>query len=251
MKKILFLISSALFTLSAMAQTAMVVCQSTSSSYKIDPARTNSTYYWDLEDPNSTGGATFVSPTYDATNPALVVGTEVKIQWDNSGTFNLKSQEKNEWGCLSPWTTQEIVVSEKPEVDDMNTSLCSYSTENPQMLDLALATTGTNNATVGKWKLVDIQYFDSDPANSYDITTTTITTVSRTGDINIGDTFTDKDALLGDKFVNNAPDNAYRPAYAVYTITPYAGECAGDNFTITAKIFPAVSAPTIVEVTNP
>ena len=250
MKKIFLFISFALISLCAMSQTTFVVCQSTSSTYEIDPADPNSKYFWQLDDFNNLGGASFInSPQYDPADPSIVIGTEVTIQWDNAGDFNLKSQEQNVWGCLSPWTTQKITVSEKPEVADMTASLCSYSTENPDELNLALETTGTNGATVGKWILKDIKYYDTDidlsvPGSpTATKNATEVTTVTRTSSINIGDEFADANALKNDSFVNSGS----KPAVAVYTLTPKAGDCSGNDFTIDITVFPAVNAPTIVE----
>lgn len=254
MKKIFLFISFALVSLCAMSQTTFVVCQSTSSTYEIDPADPNSKYFWQLDDVNNLGGASFTSGTLEP-HPAdpsagdVIINTEVTIKWDNAGDFILKSQEQNVWGCLSPWTPQKITVSEKPEVADMTASLCSYSTENPDELNLALETTGTNGATVGKWILKDIKYYDTDIDLSVPGSPTAtkntdeVSTVSRTSTINKGDEFADANALKSDRFVNTGS----KPAVAVYTLTPKAGDCSGNDFTIDITIFPAVNAPTIVE----
>ena len=250
MKKIFLFISFALISLCAMSQSTFVVCQSTSSSYEIDPADPNSTYAWKLDDFNSLGGVTFIdNPQIDPTDPNIVIGTEVTLQWENAGTYNLLSQETNIWGCKSPWTTQQITVSEKPVVDNMTTSLCSYSTENQDVLNLALETTGTNGATVGKWILKDIKYYDTDidlsvPGSpTATKNATEVTTVTRTSSINPGDEFADANALKNDSFVNSGT----KPAVVVYTLTPKAGDCSGNDFTIDITVFPTVNAPTIVE----
>lgn len=254
MKKIFFFISFALISLCAMSQSKFVVCQSTSSSYEIDPADPNSTYAWKLDDFNNLGGVTFINPQIDPTDPNIVIGTEVTLQWEEAGTYNLLSQETNIWGCKSPWKTEEITVSKKPEVDNMTTSLCSYSTENPDELNLTLETTGTNGATVGKWILKDIKYYDTDidlsvPGSpTATKNATEVTTVERLNfSINPGDEFADANALKNDSFVNSGS----KPAVVVYTLTPKAGECSGDDFTIDITVFPAVNAPTFVEKTMP
>ncbi len=258
MKKIFLFISFALISLCAMSQSTFVVCQSTSSSYKIDPADPNSKYFWQLDDVNNLGGANFTSGTLEP-HPAdpsagdVIINTEVTIKWDKAGEFNLKSQEQNVWGCLSPWKTETITVSEKPVVDNMTTSLCSYTTEYPDELNLTLETTGTNGATVGKWILKDINYYDTDidlsvPGSpTATKNATLVTTVDRTSSIKRGDEFADANALKNDYFVNSGT----KPAVVVYTLTPKAGDCSGDDFTIEITVFPAVNAPTIVEKPMP
>ena len=121
--------------------------------------------------------------------------------------------------CAGSSYTVTVTVTPEPVVAAAATTVCSGSVSG-----ITLATTSTNSLTVNKW----------------DITATT--GAGLTGTATTGTGLTSASAILNDTFVNVTGS----PINVVYTVTPYAGSCAGDSYTITLTVSPApvVSAST-------
>jgi len=201
-------------------ETTQVVCPSTTAkAYEIDPATPLSTYNWDID--NGTEGTDWSIDTK--------TGTAVNVIWTTAGDYTFWSQETNQYNCIGPKTTITVTVSPAPVVDPVSNNICSATqkvagtTVDVVNLELPQA---KNAATVGKWDITSVDLNGVTPA---------------AGNATIPYKTADKDYIKNDAYTNSTT----APVNVVYHVTPYAGECAGDEFTVTVTVYPEVKAPVI------
>lgn len=218
MKKKVFLMAVSLTaTLAAWAQAPYAnsgdhaVCVST-QNYGVSQTA-GSSYEWKLE---PTGASTAAGATLNATS-----GNLTSVDWLQAGTYDLSIQETSEDLCVGPWSTIHVTVNPLPEKSNDLASACSDET-----IDYTLPDIDDNGLALTSWVIKSIEI----PAG----------VTADAGNAAIG-TFTNSTVLENDKYINN---NA-TTAQVVYTITPYAGDCPGADFTLTVNVYRNLTAPVI------
>lgn len=198
------------------------VCQSSTYEYDVDPISTNADYEWEVGGTQGTDrNLTYIDNTHK---------TKAQIQWITAAAApgrDLKTREISPDGCVGPWKESKVIVNPKPVVANQSNNICSddqAGTSHPDKVNLSFVTSGT--PTITKWNIKSINVPTGVDAGS--------------GNAVTGDT-TNADAIKNDVYTNttNAAKNV------TYTITPYAGDCAGDDFTVTVTVYPSVSEPTV------
>ncbi|MBO4370944.1 MAG: hypothetical protein J5808_06260 [Paludibacteraceae bacterium] len=187
------------------------VCVST-QNYGVS-ATAGSTYEWKLE---PTGTSTAAGATLNTATGALT-----SVDWLQAGTYDLSIQETSADLCVGPWSTIHITVNPLPEQGDETASACSN-----EAIGFTLPITDDNGLTLTSWVIKSINI----PAG----------VTADAGNATIG-TYTNASALASDQFLNSNSTTAQ----VVYTITPYAGDCPGADFTLTVNVFPNLTAPVI------
>ncbi len=205
------------------------VCQSSSYEYEVNPLTSGASYNWDLSGLGTSG--TDYNLTDNESDRHLI-----QLEWLTSGTGKvMKSREISADGCVGPWKTTTVTVNPKPEVDDMEATLCSSgqgtqsiaeATED-DIFNMDLVTTDNNGVAITKW---DLALASALPSG----VTMEGVTLPQTG-------VTEKSVLKNMKFTNTNSANAT----VVINVTPYAGDCVGDPYTITVTVHPQVSEPTV------
>lgn len=194
-----------------------VLCPSL-HNYEIDPATAGSTYNWGVE--SGTSGTDW--------KLSATVGTAVNVDWVKPGTYNFWSQETNQYGCQGPKTVIAVTVSPSPVADNQSNNICSTSQATGAAIDVVTIDlpSAKNGATISKWDITAIDIPVGVTAN--------------VGNAGVGEV-TDKTAIANDAYTNTTTG----ALDVVYHVTPYAGECAGPEFTVTITVYPEVKAPTI------
>jgi large repetitive protein len=120
--------------------------------------------------------------------------------------------------CVGTPFTITVTINPQPVVANMTADVCSG-----EPISVGLPTISTNGLTVDSWDITAVV----DPG----LVVTTLTT----------GLVTDPNAIFNDVFVNNTA----APLDVTYTITPSAGPCVGQPFTITVTIEPALTTSPI------
>jgi large repetitive protein len=184
------------------------VCLNTSHNYGVEPT-TGSTYNWSILP--GIGGTI-----------ALNGGNTISVLWQTIGDYTLQVEETNQYGCAGLIVNILVHVNDLPVVDPIvPPAICSGAA-----IGVVLPAISTNGIAL----------------TSYDITA--VVDPGLTGTATTGNGITDVNAIAGDIFVNTTAG----PLTVVYTVTPYAGVCAGAPFTITVTITPA---PVVDPMTPP
>lgn len=137
----------------------------------------------------------------------------ISVLWQTIGVYDLQVVETNAYGCVGPPVDIQVLVNDLPIVNPMTPpAICSGFP-----IGVVLPSTSANGLTL----------------TSYDITA--VVDPGLTGTATTGNGITNVNAIAGDIFTNTTAG----PLTVVYTVVPYAGQCAGASFTITVTITPA------------
>ena len=146
----------------------------------------------------------------------------ISVLWETIGVYILQVVETNQFGCVGPPVNIQVLVNDLPIVNPMTPpAICSGVA-----IGVVLPSTSANGLAL----------------TSYDITA--VVDPGLTGTATTGNGITDVNAIAGDVFTNTTAG----PLTVVYTVVPYAGQCAGAQFTITVTITPA---PVVDPMTPP
>ena len=187
------------------------VCAST-QNYGVSETA-GSTYTWKLEPTGTSTAAGAVLTT--ATGPLT------SVNWLQAGTYDLSIQEVSADHCEGPWSTIHVTVNPLPEQSNVTASACSN-----EAVGYTLPATDDNGLTLTRWQIKSINI----PAG----------VTAAAGNAAVG-SYTSAAALENDQFLNSNNTTAQ----VVYTITPYAGDCPGADFTLTVNVFRNLTAPVI------
>jgi hypothetical protein len=168
----------------------MTVCLNSIEPYGVMPTA-GSTYTWSITP--LTGGNGSITNGPDPNNL-------ISILWTNPGTCTLSVTEINAAGCEAVINSINITVQELPIVSPVTASVCAGSPTG-----IILAATSTNGLTVDRWDI------------------TAVVSGGLAGTATTGNGLIDPAAILNDAFTNTTSG----PLDVVYTVTPFAGDCAG------------------------
>ncbi len=188
------------------------VCEGETRNYGV-VLTTGSTYVWSV-----TAGAS--GTDWVLTSPLEGEINKATVEWKKRGTYTVSVTETSANGCEGDPVTIAVTVNPLPIVSNKTASVCSGANIGIE-LPLIDEYTGVEGAvTITHYEIAAVKSTTTDFAGTpYETAAKTVAA---------------EDMISDDVFTNTSGVDQT----VTYTITPYAGDCAGENFTAIATVYP-------------